>query len=87
MKTPEPIVDTRADIRIEALDPAAVEVQALIAASDAFYDGLYPEESNHLEALDDLDKSSDVCAFNIIYIGSRLTPLNALVVNFFHNFF
>ena len=66
MKTPEPIVDTRADIQIEALDPAAVEVQALIAASDAFYDGLYPEESNHLEALDDLDKS------NVLFFGCRV---------------
>ena len=66
MQTPEPIVDTRTDIQIEALDPAAVEVQALIAASDAFYDGLYPEESNHLEARDDLDKS------NVLFFGCRV---------------
>jgi putative acetyltransferase len=70
MKTPEPIVDIRvdiiADIQMEALDPAATEVQALVAASDAFYDGLYPEESSHLEALDDLDKP------NVLFFGCRV---------------
>ena len=62
MKTPESIVD----IQIEALDPAAAEVQALVAASDTFYDGLYPQESNHLEALDDLDKP------NVLFFGCRV---------------
>jgi len=62
MKTPESIVG----IQIEALDPTAAEVQALVAASDAFYDGLYPEESNHLEALDELDKS------NVLFFGCRV---------------
>lgn len=52
--------------RIETLDPDHAEVQALIAASDAFYDGLYPAESNHLEALDDLKKA------NVIFIGCRV---------------
>ena len=66
MKTPEPIVDTRADIQIEALDPADTEVQALVAASDAFYDGLYPQESSHLEALDDLNKP------NVLFYGCRV---------------
>ena len=74
MKTPEPIVDIRADIRvdiignlqIEVLDPAVAEVQALVAASDAFYDGLYPQESSHLEALDDLNKP------NVLFFGCRV---------------
>ena len=69
MKTPEPIVDTRADIQIEALDPADAEVQALVAASDAFYDGLYPEESSHLEALDDLTKP------NVLFFGCRMDDI------------
>jgi len=53
------------DIRIEALDPHSAEVKALIAASDAYYDGLYPAESNHLEAVDDLGKP------NVILLGCR----------------
>ncbi len=44
------------DIHFDYLDPGAAEVQALIAASDAYYDGLYPAESNHLEAVDDLQQ-------------------------------
>jgi putative acetyltransferase len=51
------------DIRIEPLDPQTPAVQTIIAASDAFYDGLYPAESNHLEAVDDLQKP------NVILIG------------------
>jgi putative acetyltransferase len=54
------------ELRIEHLDPEAPEVQALVAASDAFYDGLYPAESNHLEAIDDLQKP------NVLLIGARL---------------
>ena len=54
------------EARIESLDPDHAEVQALISASDAFYDGLYPAESNHLEALDDLRKS------NVLFIGCRV---------------
>ncbi len=51
---------------IEALDPTDPEVQALIAASDAFYVDLYPAESNHLESGDDLRRS------NVIFIGCRV---------------
>jgi putative acetyltransferase len=70
MKTPEQIADIRADIiadiQIDALDPAAADVQALVAAADAFYDGLYPQESSHLEALDDLNKP------NVLFFGCRV---------------
>ena len=55
-----------ADIQIEYLDPQATEVKSLIAVSDNFYDGLYPDESNYLEALDDLDKP------NVLFIGCRV---------------
>jgi len=51
---------------IEALDPDNAEVQRLIAASDAFYDGLYPAESNHLEAADDLKRP------NVLFVGCRV---------------
>jgi len=51
------------DIRIEQLDPQAAAVQTIIAASDAYYDGLYPVESNHLEAVDDLQKP------NVVLLG------------------
>jgi putative acetyltransferase len=51
---------------IEVLDPKSTEVRALIAASDVFYDGLYPEESSHLEALDDLRKP------DVLFIGCRV---------------
>lgn len=54
------------EVKIEHLDPDSTEVQALIAASDAFYDGLYPSESNHLEATSDLKKE------NVIFMGCRI---------------
>jgi putative acetyltransferase len=54
------------DIDIDSLDPDTDEVRALIAASDAFYDGLYPVESSHLEALDDLKNP------NVVFLGCRL---------------
>jgi len=54
------------DIRIEQLNPQAADVKALVAAADAFYDGLYPEESTHLEALDDLNRA------NVLFVGCRV---------------
>ena len=54
------------DIQIEYLDPQAAEVKALVAVSDAFYEGLYPVESSHLEALDDLGKP------NVLFMGCRI---------------
>lgn len=53
-------------MEIEILDPDAAEVRQLIVACDAFYDGLYPAESNHLESSADL-KSPDV-----LFIGGRI---------------
>ena len=58
MKTPE--------MEIEYLDPDCEEVHDLIAASDAFYSGLYPAESNHLESGTDLKRD------NVIFIGGRI---------------
>ena len=58
MKTPE--------MEIEYLDPDREEVHELIAASDAFYSGLYPAESNHLESSADLKRD------NVIFIGGRI---------------
>ena len=52
------------EIRIDSLDPAAPDVIGLIAASDAYYDGLYPPESNHLEAADDLRRP------NVLFVGA-----------------
>jgi len=54
------------DLKIEHLDPQATDVKALVAASNAFYDGLYPEESTHLETLDDLNKPG------VLFIGCRV---------------
>jgi len=54
------------EISIESLDPGNNEVQELIAAADAYYEGLYPAESNHLEAADDLVKPE------VLFIGCRL---------------
>ena len=54
------------DIQIEQLDPQAPDVKALVAVSDAFYEGLYPVESNHLEAVDGLDKP------NVLFVGCRV---------------
>ena len=51
------------DIRIEYVDPEAADVRAILAASDAFYVDLYPAESNHLEAADDLKKP------NVLLVG------------------
>ena len=52
--------------RFEYLDPEASEVCKLIAASDAYYETLYPPESNHLEAADDLRKP------NVLFVGAYL---------------
>jgi putative acetyltransferase len=54
------------DIQIEYLDPQAADVNVLVAASDAFYEGLYPVESSHLEALDELGKP------NVLFVGCRI---------------
>jgi len=53
-------------MNIEYLDPDSPEVQALIAASDAYYVDLYPAESNHLETSEDLKKP------NVILLGCRI---------------
>jgi len=53
-------------MNIETLDPDSPEVQALIAASDAYYIDLYPAESNHLESSEDLKKP------NVILLGCRI---------------
>lgn len=59
------MVTTRmSEPRFEYLDPDAPQVVELIAASDAYYDGLYPPESNHLEAVDDLRKP------NVLFVGA-----------------
>ena len=60
------ITEKIGDIQIEYLDPQAADVKALVAVSDAFYEGLYPVESNHLEALDDLEKP------NVLLMGCRI---------------
>lgn len=54
------------NVDIEILDPDEPEVQALIAAADAYYVDLYPAESNHLESTADLKKS------NVLFIGCRV---------------
>ena len=54
------------EIRFDYLDPDDVEVRAILDASDAFYDGLYPAESNHIESVDDLKKPG------VLLIGCRL---------------
>ncbi len=51
---------------IEFLDSDSAEVQALIARSDAFYSGLYPPESNHLEDYQSLKLA------NIMFVGYRI---------------
>ena len=51
---------------IEALDPDLPEAQALIEASDAFYAGLYPAESNHLES------SAELKAPGVLFVGCWL---------------
>lgn len=53
------------EICVGWIDPCAPGLQSIIAASDAFYDGLYPAESNHLEAIDDLQKA------NVLLAGGR----------------
>ncbi len=57
---------TTPEADIEHLDPDVAEVQALIAASDAYYDGLYPAESTHLESSADLKRP------DVLFIGCRL---------------
>ena len=51
---------------IEYLDPDSPDVQALIAASDAYYVDLYPAESTHLEDSEDLKRP------NVLFVGCRI---------------
>ena len=51
---------------IEYLDPDSPDVQALIAASDAYYVDLYPAESTHLENSEDLKRP------NVLFVGCRI---------------
>ncbi len=51
---------------IEPLDPDSDAARELIALSDAFYDGLYPAESNHLES------STDLQAPGVFLFGCRV---------------
>jgi putative acetyltransferase len=54
------------EIAIEELDPASPEVRAIIEASDTYYSGLYPAESNHLEAPERLARP------DMLFIGCRV---------------
>ena len=51
---------------VDYLDPDSADVQALIAASDAYYVDLYPAESTHLESSEDLKKP------NVLFVGCRI---------------
>jgi putative acetyltransferase len=53
-------------IDVDYLDPDSADVQALIAASDAYYVDLYPAESTHLESSEDLKKP------NVLFVGCRI---------------
>lgn len=51
---------------IESLDSDKPEVKALIAESDAFYEGLYPPESNHLDSITTLVED------HVFFLGCRI---------------
>jgi len=51
---------------VDYLDLDSADVQALIAASDAYYVDLYPAESTHLESSEDLKKP------NVLFVGCRI---------------
>lgn len=51
---------------VETLDPDDPEVVALIDAADAWYAGLYPAESNHLEGRDELRQA------RVLFVGCRV---------------
>ena len=53
-------------MNLEYLDPDNADVMALLAASDAYYVGLYPAESNHLESGNDLKQP------NVLFVGCRI---------------
>ncbi len=53
-------------MKIIPIDPAAPEVRALIAASDAYMHALYPAVSNHLESVEALAKP------NVLFLGGYL---------------
>ena len=51
---------------IEYLDTDAADVLQMIAVADAYYENLYPAESNHLESTDDLKKT------DVLFVGCRI---------------
>jgi carbonic anhydrase len=66
---------TTPEAAIEHLDPDVAEVRALIAASDAFYDGLYPAESTHLESSADLKRP------DVLFIGCHQAGVRARTIS------
>lgn len=53
-------------IEIRPTDPRLPAIQALLAASDAYAQSLYPAESNHLDPVDELIKP------NVFFVGVYL---------------
>ncbi len=54
------------EVTIEPLDPQSPQARVLIDAADAFYAGLYPAESNHLESIADLQRP------DVLFVGAWL---------------
>ncbi len=61
---------------LRILNPGNAEVAKLIADSDAFYEGLYPPESNHLDPVDELSQPHVV--FLGCYVNDRLVGCGAI---------
>jgi len=70
-------IDRAPPLRILAADPGIAEARALIGELDAYQEGLYPAQSNHLVPVDALRASNVV--FLMAWLGPRAAGCAALL--------
>ena len=65
-------------ILIKQVDPSRTEVIELIHQLDEYQESMYPPESNHLDAIDELSKPNVV--FYAAYAGSEICGIGAVKI-------
>ena len=63
-------------LTIKPVDPNQIEVMHLIEQLDAYQSSLYPPESNHLDAIDELSQSN--AFFLAAYMGSEICGIGSV---------
>ena len=63
-------------LTIKPVDPARTDVMHLIEQLDAYQSSLYPPESNHLDSIDEMSKST--AFFMAAYSGSEICGIGSV---------